>query len=679
MSLPKALYLLSYMCLLVLVFYNFSYLKALKIYCFPSFYSKYNPQISTTLFPTLQSNTDLPDPEPIKNSDFQYKPELFSQSNNEKLHKEGLQCNPISNGYNETEGMKIFPPLSWPECSSLAKRSESYIKIDRKSNKMYMTCPNDKDNYYFTGPLGILTFPSQKTLKNYWEIERYYMKINAEKIEFAFGRCGSNGKFEEAALVPIFKKKLFKHLRDFVKNKPRMIIQLTLDSISRNHFYRKLTSVVEFLNNFSDLFPDLAVYDFKLHSTIGTDSIANMVPILGGKDNFVRSFEGNQKIDYLGDKALWNILRKKGYLSLIAHDDCSSYFSSSLGENLSIDYSLRQFYCASIEYSKYTTKKKAKKQKCIGPFQAHFYLLNYTKTIAKMYSGVNLWFYLHLNAAHEESGQHASTLDEDLKNFLEQIIRETQNSYDIFIMMHGDHGMRYGSWLSTVDGYQETKLPAMFLISSKSILDEFPYSYHSLKTNTLRLTSQLDLRETQLAVAGIAEPTPYSINLLDKISKKSRFCEDISSIYSYCACSSILPLDLDSVHVEKILNQLISYTERIINAKSYSHPRYPIGKICQKINLNFINRAFIIVINNVSEIFKIEAFTSDFDARFEINIYVYSDDSADDQGEIPENIVAYGHRMKAKVLDIERLDSYAGKCQETAENAGLDPVTCICN
>ncbi|OMJ88226.1 hypothetical protein SteCoe_9887 [Stentor coeruleus] len=679
MSLPKVLYLLAYLCLFWLVFYNFPYLKTLKIYYFPSFYSKYNPKISTTLFPILQSNTDLPDPEPIKNSNFQYKSEFFSQGNIENLHKEGLQCNPISYGYNKTEGNKIFPPFNWPECSSLAKRNESYIKIDRISNQMYMTCPKGKDSYYFTGPLGIFTFTSSETQKYYWRVEKYSDEIKADNIEFAIGRCGNKGKFKEVALVPIFNQELFKNLKSFVKNKPRMIIQLTLDSISRNHFYRKLTSLVEFLNNFSNLFPNLTVHDFKLHSTIGVDSIGNMIPLLGGKDKFIRSFKGNQKIDYYGDKALWNILKKKGYLSLIASDGCSDNFSSSLGENLSIDYSLRQFFCACSEYSIHTTKKKATKQKCIGPYQAHYYLLNYTKTLAKMYSGVNLWFYLHLNAAHEESGQHASALDEDLKQFLEHIIKESQDKYDIFIMMHGDHGMRYGPWLSTIDGYQEKKLPVMFLISSKSILDEFPYSYHSLHINTLRLTSNYDLRETQLAVAGITEPTSYSINLLDKISKKSRICEDISSIYSYCACSSTLKLDLESPYVEKILNQLLSYTERIINAKSYSHPKYPLGKICRKVNLNFINRAFLIVINNVSEIFKIETFLDDSNARFEINVYVYSDDSGDSQGEISESIVAYGHRMKVKILNIKRLDSYAGKCKKKAKNAGLDPATCICS
>ena len=70
----------------------------------------------------------------------------------------------------------------------------------------------------------------------------------------------------------------------------------------------------------------------------------------------------------------------------------------------------------------------------------------------------------------------------------------------------------------------ENKLPSLFIISSKSLLQKYPYSYYSLTMNSQRLTSKLDLRETTLYLGGIAEKTTYSVNLLNRISPKSRIC-----------------------------------------------------------------------------------------------------------------------------------------------------------
>ena len=43
-----------------------------------------------------------------------------------------------------------------------------------------------------------------------------------------------------------------------------------------------------------------------------------------------------------------------------------------------------------------------------------------------------------------------------------------------------DHGMRYGEWFKLIDGSHEHKLPAMFTIVSKSIMDSIEGSYDTM-------------------------------------------------------------------------------------------------------------------------------------------------------------------------------------------------------
>ena len=49
---------------------------------------------------------------------------------------------------------------------------------------------------------------------------------------------------------------------------------------------------------------------------------------------------------------------------------------------------------------------------------SHKYMLDYTYSVSNLNPGANMWIYNHINTAHEETGQHAATLDDDLADFL---------------------------------------------------------------------------------------------------------------------------------------------------------------------------------------------------------------------------------------------------------------------
>ena len=126
----------------------------------------------------------------------------------------------------------------------------------------------------------------------------------------------------------------------------------------------------------------------------------------------------------------------------------------------------------------------------------HRYLLDYTYDLAGLYPDVNQFIYIHLNTAHEQTGQMAATLDNDIYEFLSGYLTEFQEKFDIVMFLHGDHGMRFGNWYKQTEAFQEMKLSAFFFIAPSRLLDKIPNSYATLWHNTGRLNSKLDIRDT---------------------------------------------------------------------------------------------------------------------------------------------------------------------------------------
>jgi hypothetical protein len=325
--------------------------------------------------------------------------------------------------------------------------------------------------------------------------------------------------------------------------------------------------------------------------------------------------------DKLGNNALWFQLKEKKFITFIGLDDCDKGFTRELGRNIKIDYSVRQFYCITEMYFRILNSKKNLEQRCLGPHQIHFYLLNYTLDLLRLYPTSNIFIYLHLNAAHEKTGQHAVTLNNDLTNFLQDFFKVTKNS-EVFMFLGADHGMRYGAWYHSVEAYQETKLPAMFVIASKSWLDRYPKSYHSLSENSWRLTSKLDIRKTILSLADIEDEESKSINLLQEIASTSRLCMDINVKPAYCACSNTEKLKNFNSELKSLFKSIAFHVENLINTKAYTFHRLPPGLYCKKVELKIIKNAFHIDINNLLEIFIIEFGIHSSKARFKVTVLV---------------------------------------------------------
>jgi hypothetical protein len=564
---------------------------------------------------------------PVHNRNYSYQFQYLDSETTASLDLSGYACKPATFGYSITEGNKLFPPFTYPPCSIVTSFSESLLLLNRSSQMLSMNCSEPEKGFFFSGPVTGLNLMLRKNTFQL-KLQKYQPPVNAQQLEFGLGLCSEEEiketseinptKLHHASMSPVFNETLYEKSKSKVNGKPRLIFLLTLDSLSRRHFYRKLPKVVKFLNESEKNMPNFAVYDFLMHSTIGSNSVANQVPIFGGLN--YQSRLNYSEADRLGKDSIWSKMKSKGYVTVMGFDDCDRWFPEIIGESLNVDYTIRQFYCLVKEYTGVRVQKSENEQRCVGPYQTHFYMLNYTLSLIRMYQGVNLWIYLHLNAGHENTGQHAATLDQDITDFLRNFIDLTEK-YEVFMYLHADHGMRYGNWYRSLDAYQETRLPSMFLLASKNLLNRFPYSYHVLSENSRRLTSKMDVRETTLSLIGLTEKNNYSINWLREIASYSRDCQDIRSPSLYCACNRMTEVSLQNLTFASLANQVKWRVQEFLNSMSYAFPRYPPGMFCDQWSLDETFKIYHVHLSVTKEMFKFEFGTKKFPkVRLEVNV-----------------------------------------------------------
>lgn len=579
--------------------------------------------ISDVPFKYSTTETDIL---PLPNSEFTYSPDPFYVDSTDNLKNIGLGCLPELFGYTSEQEQELFPPYYFPKCSEVNSQNDTYIHIDRRTNRLYMNCPENSNKKILVGPFDERKFVRITDAEDKWEVNDYEGEINADKIEFGVGSCEKDGdRLLQAETFPVFNEKAYQNAKKLTEGKPKIIFFLTLDSFSRRHFFRMIPKVVETLNLInSEINSTFSVFDFNFHNVIGSDSPGNQVPILGGKIHFSRKHRGNQDKDFLGDTAMWNLLRKKGYISLLGFESCSDNFLTAIGTIPNVDYAVGNFYCAVEKFAKI----KPTMQRCVGGHQSHFYMMNYTLNVLEMNLGVNAFLYIHLDTAQHVIKQHATTLNDDLSSYLTDFLKKYGEKYEVFILLQSDHGTKYGDAYTHLEAYMEHKLPALFIIASNSLLNQYPNSFNSLAENTQRLISKMDLRETALYLADITEKTEYSLNLLDKIAPKSRSCSELDISPWLCSCFKMNDVINPSPHINQIINTLKNYAENLINLDSYSNPNHPLGKVCKKVKLDKITAIQHMGINNVHELYKLDVESSTRkNMKFQITYFLASDET----------------------------------------------------
>ena len=617
-----------------------------------------------------------------------------------------LACVPFSFGFSQEKGLDVFPPYEFPPCEKKLTERPPNLTLDTASNEFEMTCDSSGTWKYLLFPRSLS--PTGQYLytdiDKDWKVKDYPKhKVSAEGSEFAFGGCKE--ELTAAAHIPKFRPEVHSRTQAKMRSmsqgkpiRPQIILFIAIDSFSRRHFYRKLPRTTALLNSLNAA-QDFTVFDFKLHNIIGQGSAENMIPVFTNQS--FHSYKTVPKGDQLGPTSLWAMLKDMGYTTLLGFEDCDYHFPVYLGDEMDVDHLIRSFYCATFKYLGLKMWSWIHEQRCVGAHMSHYYVMNYTRTFSEMYRGDNQFIYIHLDAAHEETGQHAGTLDPDLSSFIEDYLESFKADNDILVFLQADHGMRYGSWYKDIEAHQESKLPALFFFTQSKVLDRFPGAYDTLWHNSFRLVSQRDLRATILAFAWQPYKQQYPVHqyepyldkdyiLFQEKIKDSRTCEDAGIPPWCCACLPTTRISGELIHtwgrgeMERVLLLVVNEAIRLMN-EQVATPKIMPGVICQKLNFDYIVKAYGSIVGRKTEEIQVEFRVKEsLSARFEAFAIIGSDDDHQlmDQSRERNNFVPNVYqdvKVRVRLIDIIRKDKYKGPCEVVSRRQGLKAEYCLCS
>ena len=421
-------------------------------------------------------------------------------TNDEHIPKDfpPLLCLPDTFGYSETAAMQLFPYTGFNACDSFAVDKRPFLHLDMDRNLLWMNCSSQQieGKEGFLGKFSLDAGAGREQLgsRPYSQSLQQYRGVvellNDE--EFAFGTC-KEGKTEELEYAVYRNRRnntVFRRAKR-LKNEdlpPLIVLILTLDSVSRRNFYRKMPLTADFLRNLSSSF---RVFDFKLSNVMGEYSADNILPMLYGEVP-VKMLKSIPDTDVFYDRSIYKLAKEHGFVTAFLEDNCGDDLARYMGRRIDTDHLGSYFWCGAAQYHHYVNNSP--KQRCIGQVHSHTHAYRYLSDLRSNYPGTNQFAFMHINTAHEPTGLLIETLDSDTRTFLADFLSDARNDYAI--VLNGDHGMRYGDWFKKLDGSKEHRLPLLHWVLSDRLLRRFPFSYDVMTHNSNRLVSKLDLYTT---------------------------------------------------------------------------------------------------------------------------------------------------------------------------------------
>jgi hypothetical protein len=151
-----------------------------------------------------------------------------------------------------------------------------------------------------------------------------------------------------------------------------------------------------------------------------------------------------------------------------------------------------------------------------------------------------------------------------------------------------DHGARFSSLRSSLQGKQEERLPFFGFSFPEWFKSKYSEAFQNFRLNADRLTCPFDLHPTFLDIldftgVGIGNIANRGISLsLFKEIPKSRSCVSAGIETHWCACLNWQTLDINNLEVHTFSDFAVSEINKLTE---------PYRKLCEKLSLKSILRA----------------------------------------------------------------------------------------
>ncbi len=336
------------------------------------------------------------------------------------------------------------------------------------------------------------------------------------------------------------------------------ILFFFIDSMSRNHFKRKLPKVYEWIEKFyipknenskdhkSEEYTHEAFQFLKYHG-VGTWTNINLQPFFFG-------------VPYDASAGVYalNYFKNRGYITGSTENTCTREFVGLYSGEMSMlawdsyDHDFSSFFCDPNFYSKEKVYSMVDgpycyRRKCLYGRQTYEYSVEYANQFFNAYKDQAKMFRLGNIDAHEGTGESVKYVEDDMIKFLNDF-QANGHLKDTMIFFFSDHGYTMPGIhqvLQSEDHVKELLLPFMYFLIPKNTKN-FSQIRENLKYNENMFMTPYDMHSTLLGMLNV-DKRAYNKLGTDVINNKlkgNEGCKKFKIKDEWCKCR----------HDEKSLN-----------------------------------------------------------------------------------------------------------------------------
>jgi hypothetical protein len=330
------------------------------------------------------------------------------------------------------------------------------------------------------------------------------------------------------------------------------VLYIYIDSLSKNHFKRKLPKVYEFFEeNYLNSTSKFSSYQFLKYHALLYYTYPNVVPSSFGV-----------KHDKPGGKYFIYNAKEAGYITGQAYDACSKdifdlyEYYEQIYDFPTFDHEFFGLYC-DPNYAEPNLRRQENyylnmnyqpligaysiKRRCLYGKDAAEYQIEYTKQFFDTYKDQAKIFRLSFIDAHEFSQEVIKYVDDPIYNML-NYLKIKGHLDDTLVILQSDHGTSikgtYSIW-EPRDYYNEIFLPCLFYMIPKNVTG-FEDLDDSLKYNENIMTTPFDFYASLINVFERNSTVQnYGISLFSNyVDKTKRDCKTFDIEDKYCMCKA---------------------------------------------------------------------------------------------------------------------------------------------
>lgn len=473
--------------------------------------------------------------------------------------------------FSESINKIVSEPPGIHNCTSaepLVANNASHIWVKREAFDLYNIV--SEDQFYccykfFSAPINLDNVV-------YSDCKEFLTVIKVEN-EFVYIDCYYSDEeiYRDFFLFNIHEDKTLNTFNMTFKDESYNILILGMESMSRLNFHRTMPLTSLFLK-------ENGVVELLGYGKLGDNSYPNLFPLLTGQSfkdvketcirNHVFSFEK------CPNAFIWDKFKKIGYHTALGSDSVAGLLGSYEYSmpRIPTDFYLQPFI---LETWKLFKNQYYHYHSCQGSKFYYKILLEYIYELTQHSKHNRLFGMFWEESISHENLNNPHIMDKSYYNFLTNLQQDNYLSKTIVIFV-SDHGMRWGSIVSTEQGRLEALLPLLGILFPEKFRRRYKLAFENIQRNVGRLTTPYDVHETLLDLLNLDS---LEDNMISKrvnsaaINKSSLFfripgirnCKSVAIEEHWCPCHRQEKIKMSSKFKTIIANKLVEKINKLLN------------------------------------------------------------------------------------------------------------------